>query len=89
MTLSSAEIPGSTSSRVGANHREALPTVTRHTKSLYTIVLSVLGAALLLLIGGWILLSALEKPVPETLPVVIATIVGALAGVIATDRAGA
>ena len=90
MSLSRAEGPGahekSSDSNIGA---AALPRVTRLNRGLYAAVLYVLGAALLLLIVGWIVLAALGRMIPENLPVVIATIVGALAGVIASDREGA
>ena len=81
MALSGAEIPGS---QGGGN--EALPTITRLNRGLYTLVFYILGTALLLLIVGWILITAIGKTVPDGLPVVIATIVGALVGVVSTGK---
>lgn len=81
MALSGAEIPGP---RDGGN--EALPTVTRLNRGVYMLVFYILGISLILLILGWIIITAIGKPVPESLPVVIATIVGALVGVVATNK---
>lgn len=81
MGLSDAEIP---SSRRGGN--EALPTITKLNRGLYTLVFYILGLALLLLIVGWIILTAIGKTVPDGLPIVIGTIVGALVGVISSDK---
>jgi hypothetical protein len=81
MALSGAEIPGS---QGGGN--EALPTVTKLNRGLYQLVFYILGAALILLILGWITLTAIGKAVPDSLPVVIATIVGALVGVVAVEK---
>jgi hypothetical protein len=82
MALSGAEIPGS---REGGN--EALPTITKLNRGLYQLVFYILGLALVLLILGWIIITAIGKTVPEGLPVVIATIVGALVGAVATSKA--
>lgn len=81
MALSGAEIPGS---QVSGN--EALPTVTKLNRGLYQLVFYILGVALILLILGWIILTAIGKTVPDSLPVVIATIVGALVGVVAVEK---
>lgn len=81
MGLSAAEVPGS---REGGN--EALPTITKLNRNLYMLVFYILGTALILLIVGWIILTAVGKTVPESLPVVIATIVGALVGVVSTNK---
>jgi hypothetical protein len=88
MTLPAAEIPRE-SSRLGAGHMESLPRITNLNRGLYALVLYLLGIALLLLIGGWIFLTAIDRVVPEAVPVVIATIVGALVGVIAADKSSA
>jgi uncharacterized membrane-anchored protein len=40
-----------------------------------------------LLILGWIVLTAMGKTIPDSLPVVIATIVGALVGAVAAEKA--
>jgi uncharacterized membrane-anchored protein len=82
MALSGAEIPGS---RQGGN--EALPTITKLNRGLYTLVFYILGIALILLILGWIVLTAMGKTIPDSLPVVIATIVGALVGAVAAEKA--
>jgi hypothetical protein len=81
MALSGAEIP---TSRGGGN--EALPTITKLNRGLYTLVFYILGLALLLLIAGWIIITAIGKTVPDGLPIVIGTIVGALVGVISSDK---
>ena len=81
MALSDAEVP---QPRDGGN--EALPTITKLNRGLYTLVFYILGIALLLLILGWILLTAIGKTVPDGLPIVIGTIVGALVGVISSDK---
>lgn len=82
MALSGAEIP---SSREAGN--EALPEITKLNRGLYQLVFYILGVALTLLILGWIVLTAIGKTVPEGLPVVIATIVGALVGAVSTSKA--
>jgi hypothetical protein len=41
-----------------------------------------------LLIIGWIVITAVGKPVPDGIPVVIATIVGALVAAISTGKTG-
>ena len=82
MSLSRAEVPGSNQSQGG---NEALPKVTRLNRGLYQLVFYILGSALLILIIGWILLAALGKSVPDGVPVITGTIVGALTGVIAAD----
>jgi hypothetical protein len=81
MALSNAEIPGS---REGGN--EALPSITKLNRGLYQMVFYILGIALILLILGWIILTAIGKAIPDGLPVVIATIVGALVGVVAAEK---
>jgi hypothetical protein len=81
MALSGAEIPGS---REGEN--EALPNITKLNRGLYQLVFYILGIALILLILGWIILTAIGKAIPDSLPVVIATIVGALVGVVAVEK---
>jgi hypothetical protein len=81
MALSDAEVPGR---REGGN--EALPTITKLNRGIYQLVFYILGLALTLLILGWIVLTAIGKTVPESLPVVIATIVGALVGAVATGK---
>lgn len=83
MALSGAEVPGS---RQGEGGNEALPTITKLNRGLYTLVFYILGAALILLILGWIVLTAIGKAIPDGLPVVIATIVGALVGVVAAEK---
>ena len=86
MSLSRAEIPGSGQSEHASEHgTEALPRITRLNRGLYALVFYILGTGLLLLIVGWVLLAALGKTIPEGMPIVIATIVGALTGVIAAD----
>jgi uncharacterized membrane protein (DUF485 family) len=86
MSLSRAEIPAPGSAERPAQRGfESLPKVTRLNRGLYALVFYILGIALLLLILGWIALAALGKSVPDGMPVVIATIVGALTGVIAAD----
>ena len=79
MALSSAEIPG----RGGGP--EALPEVTRLNRGIYVLIFWILGVALILLILGWIGLSFLEKPVPDGVPVVTGTIVGALVGAVSAS----
>jgi len=51
-------------------------------RGLYYLVFWILGIALIGCIGGWIAIVAMGKTVPEGLPVVVATIVGGLVGVI-------
>jgi hypothetical protein len=86
MSLSRAEVPGPDQpERPSRRGTESLPTITRLNRGLYATVLYILGAALLLLIVGWIVLAAIGKPVPDGLPVVVATIVGALTGAIAIE----
>jgi len=86
MSLSRAEIPGSgQAERSSQSGPEALPRITRLNRGLYALAFYILGAALLLLVIGWILLAALGKTIPDSIPVVTATIVGALTGVIASD----
>jgi hypothetical protein len=82
VALSGAEIPGS---RESGN--EALPTITKLNRGLYALIFYILGIALILLILGWIILTATGKAVPDSLPVVIATIVGALVGAVSTGKA--
>lgn len=82
MSVADAEIP---SAREGGN--ESLPEVTRLNRGLYMVVLYILGISLMLLIIGWIILTAIGKTVPDGVPVVIGTIVGALVGAIAVGKA--
>jgi len=86
VTLPAAEIPRD-SNRRDQGRGEALPQVTKLNRGLYALAFYILGIALLLLILGWILLTAINRTVPDGVPVVIATIVGALVGVIAADKA--
>jgi len=86
MSLSGTEIPRSVQPDRGSRRgTEALPKVTKLNKGLYTLVFCFLGLAMLLLIIGWMVLATLGKAIPDGLPVVIATIVGALAGVVTAD----
>ena len=85
--LSGAEIPGDANKGNELDDgTESLPRITRLNRGLYELVFYILGIALLLLIIGWVLLAATGKTVPDGIPVVIATIVGALVGAIATDK---
>jgi hypothetical protein len=52
------------------------------TRSLYYLVFWILGISLIGCIAGWIAIVTMGKTVPEGLPVVVATIVGGLVGVI-------
>ncbi len=80
MGLSSAEVP------IRPDSRESLPVITKNNKSLYQLVLWFLGLALLALIVGWLGLSVAGLAVPDGVPVVVATIVGALVGVLSTNK---
>ena len=82
MSLSHAEIPQGQQQGAG---NEALPRITKLNRGLYALVFYILGLALLLLILGWIVLTAMDKTVPDGIPVVIATIVGALTGITAVE----
>lgn len=89
MSLPRAEIPSASQPERGQRSgREALPKITRMNRGLYALAFYILGVALLLLILGWVILATMGRPVPEGLPVVIATIVGALTGVIAAENPG-
>jgi hypothetical protein len=81
MSLSRAEIPDQ-----DAAGNEGLPQVTKLNRGIYTLVFYILGIALILLILGWVLITAVGRTVPDGLPVVIATIVGGLVGVISSNR---
>jgi hypothetical protein len=81
VSLAGAEIPDP-----GDGGNESLPVITKLNRGLYMVVLYILGTALILLILGWIIITAVGKQVPDGMPVVIATIVGALVGVIATGN---
>lgn len=83
MSLAEAEIPEG-----GEGGNEVLPEVTRENRWLYQAVLVILGIALVLLIIGWIVITAVGKTVPDGIPVVIATIVGALVAAISTGKTG-
>ncbi|MFI0242786.1 hypothetical protein [Streptomyces sp. NPDC016845] len=88
MSLPRAEVPDGAKQAVRPGQgEESLPRITRLNRGLYGLVFYILGVSLLLLILGWIVLTAIGKAVPDGIPVVIATIVGALVGVIATDKA--
>lgn len=87
MSLAGAEIPGADGSIEGKEGNEALPTITKLNRGVYMLVFYLLGIALVLLIIGWIVIIAIGKAVPEGLPVVIATIVGALAGAVSSEKA--
>lgn len=86
MSLAGAEIPGTPESPRQDGGNESLPTITKLNRGLYQLVIYILGVALILLILGWVVITAVGKAVPESLPVVIATIVGALVGVLATGK---
>jgi len=86
MSLAGAEIPGVPESPGQDGGNEALPAITKLNRGLYQLVLYILGTALILLILGWVIITAVGKAVPEGLPVVIATIVGALVGVLSTGK---
>jgi hypothetical protein len=89
MSLSRAEVPGSGQpERVSSSGEESMPKITALNRGLYELTFYILGSALLLLIAGWIILATMDRTVPDGLPVVVATIVGALTGVIATDSRG-
>ncbi len=87
MSLAGAEIPGAGGPPEERGGNEALPTITKLNRPVYLVVFYILGIALILLIIGWIVITAVGKTVPEGLPVVIATIVGALVGVVASEKA--
>jgi hypothetical protein len=82
MSLPKAEIPGS-----GRSGLESLPPVTKLNRGLYALVFWFLGIALILLIVSWVGLALGGKPVPDGIPVIIATIVGAMVGVVSTNKA--
>ena len=87
MSLADAEIPGPGRPPEERGGNEALPAITKLNRPVYLLVFYILGIALVLLIIGWIVVIALGKTVPEGLPVVIATIVGGLVGVISSEKA--
>lgn len=87
MSLANAEIPGAGEPPEQRGGNEALPTITKVNRPVYQLVLGILGAALILLIIGWVVITAVGQPVPEGLPVVIATIVGALVGAVSSEKA--
>jgi len=89
VSLAGAEIPGSQEPRGRNGGNESLPRITKLNRSLYQLVLWILGIALILLILGWVIITLVGKSVPEGIPVVIATIVGALVGVLSTGRGSA
>jgi hypothetical protein len=86
MSLAGAEIPGAPDSSRPDGGNESLPTITKLNRGLYQLVIYILGVALILLILGWVIITAVGKTVPDGLPVVIATIVGALVGVLSTGK---
>jgi hypothetical protein len=86
MALAGAEIPGVPESPGQDGGNEALPVITTLNRGLYQLVIYILGVALILLILGWVIITAVGKAVPEGLPVVIATIVGALVGALSTGK---
>lgn len=86
MSLAGAEIPGIPESPRQDGGNEALPAITKLNRGLYQLVIGILGIALILLILGWVIITAVGRAVPEGVPVVIATIVGALVGVLATGK---
>ena len=86
MSLADAEIPDAPDSSRQDTGRESLPAVTKLNRGLYQTVILILGMALILLILGWVVITAVGKAVPEGLPVVIATIVGAFVGVLSRDK---
>jgi len=86
MSLAGAEIPGAPDSLGQDTGRETLPAITKLNRGLYQTIILILGAALILLILGWVIITAVGKAVPEGLPVVIATIVGAFVGVLSRDK---
>ena len=87
MSLAGAEIPGADGPPEEKGGKEALPAITKLNRPVYLLVFYILGSALVLLILGWIVITAVGKTVPEGMPVVIATIVGGLVGVISSERA--
>lgn len=89
MSLAGAEIPGTPNPSQQDGGNESLPTITKLNRGLYQLVIYILGIALVLLIVGWVVITAVGKSVPEGLPVVIATIVGALVGMLSTGKAAA
>jgi len=86
VSLAGAGIPEAGEPPEEEGGREALPTISKLNRPVYLLVFYILGIALVLLILGWIVITAAGKTVPEALPVVIATIVGALVGVISSEK---
>jgi hypothetical protein len=86
MSLAGAEIPGSSASPKPDGGKESLPVITKLNRGLYQLVIIILGAALVLLILGWVIITAVGKAVPEGLPVVIATIVGGFVGLLSREK---
>jgi uncharacterized membrane protein required for colicin V production len=81
MALSGTEIPGS-----GESGNEALSTIAKLNRGIYTLIFYMLGVALILLILGRITLAAIGKAVPESRLVIIATIIGWLVGAVSTKQ---
>jgi hypothetical protein len=86
MSLAGAEIPGPPQPPERKGDNESLPAITKLNRGLYQTVIYFLGIALLLLILGWVVITAVGKAVPDGLPVVIATIIGAFVGVLSVGR---
>jgi hypothetical protein len=86
MSLADAEVPAAPESPGHHGGNEVLPAITKLNRGLYQRVIYILGVALMLLILGWVIITAMGKAVPEGLPVIIATIVGALVGVLSTGK---
>jgi hypothetical protein len=86
MSLAGSEIPETQEPADRRGGNEALPAITPLNRGLYELVIYILGIALALLIAGWVIITAVGRPVPDGLPVVIATIVGALVGVLSSGK---
>ena len=61
---------------------ESLRDVTRVNRPVYFTVVAILGATLLLGVGGWLVLVFTNRTMPDGLGVVIGTVAGGLVGLI-------
>lgn len=80
------ELPGLPPGTPGRGRPEGMGPVTKQNRSLYEMVIWILGSVLVVGVLGWIALAFDGRAMPDGLGVVIGTVAGGLVGLIADKK---
>ena len=80
------ELPNPPSAAPGLGRPEGMGPVTKQNRSLYQMVIWILGIVIVIGVVGWIALAFTGRTMPDGLSVVIGTVTGGLVGLISDKK---